>query len=181
MPTYHCDPNTEIIGQQALAFVENMSANTIRPYLEQRDLTAVDPMTWYPLQAWLDVLNELAKHKSATLDYVAIGTAMTQTVWLPAAMARLSMEEFFLTAISRIYQMQYRNGSAGSIEVQPIGTRRLRIRATTPYPDDLTYGVVYGFALRFLPRGTPVKVEYDPGVRRRDQGGEYTTMILEWE
>ncbi len=181
MRACQCDPQIEINGQQALAFVSHMNVATMRPALERHHLTSVDPMQWYPLQTWLDVLNEMAKRQSASLDYVAMGTAMAQMVWLPGTTARLSLETFFLTALSQVYRTQYRNGDAGSLEVVRSGTRRLRVKTRTPYPDDLIYGLVYGFALRFLPAGTPITVEYEASLLRRDQGGNSTTLIVAWD
>jgi hypothetical protein len=180
MRAYRCDPLTEIIGQQALAFVENVNVNAIFACLEKHHLTHVDPMTWYPLQNWLDVLNDIARLQSANLDFVAIGTAMAQTVWLPVAVAKMPVESFFLDGLNRIYQMQYRNGDAGGIRVKQVQPCGFRITVATPYPDELSYGVVYGFALRFLPRGIALKLEFDESTPRFDLGGANTSMVLEW-
>jgi hypothetical protein len=51
------------------------------------------------------------------------------------------------------------------------------------YPDDMSYGILYGYARRFLPPGTKFKVYYDPDVLPRDQGGSenYTIIHISWE
>ncbi|MEP7284317.1 MAG: hypothetical protein ABI947_00955, partial [Chloroflexota bacterium] len=48
------------------------------------------------------------------------------------------------------------------------------------YPDDLTYGVAYGLAKRWLPQGTRFKVYYDEAVPSLDRGGSVTTIHIEW-
>jgi hypothetical protein len=47
-------------------------------------------------------------------------------------------------------------------------------------PDDLEYGILYGFAKRFL-AGTQFTVWYDEDLPRMDQGGDQTVIHVKWK
>jgi len=42
-----CDPQTEMIGQTGLSFVDNLQAEEVEPYLVKYGLTDVKPEQWY--------------------------------------------------------------------------------------------------------------------------------------
>ena len=82
-----------------------------------------------------------------------------------------------------MYQMLHRNADVGGITVEKIAEKHYKTSHTVIYPDDMSYGVLFGFARRFLPPGTPFKVYYDPEIPPRDRGGEQDATIIhiEWE
>jgi hypothetical protein len=45
----------------------------------------------------------------------------------------------------------------------------------------MTYGMAYGMAKRWLPRGTHFSVRYDPNIPNMDNGGEVTIIHVKWE
>ena len=57
------------------------------------------------------------------------------------------------------------------------------VSLTDPYPDDFNYGIMYGFALRYLPPHSDFIVSYDPQVTPRDRGGEQgcTVIHIRWK
>ncbi len=61
-----------------------------------------------------------------------------------------------------------------------MGDNQLTCRVTGPYPDDLVYGVVFGFARRLLPPDVYFTVYYDAALPRRDEGGIETVIHVEW-
>jgi hypothetical protein len=48
-----------------------------------------------------------------------------------------------------------------------------------PYPDDLMYGMMYGFVRRLAPAGSGHIVAYDETITRKDQGGDYTVIHIQ--
>lgn len=174
------DPNTEVIGQNLLAFVQNMQSSEIMPVLEEHGLTNIDPNTWYPLQQWLDVLTALSDRSGAMFNFVAIGAAIAQTAFLPPEVERLTFEQVMF-GINDYYQMQHRNGDAGSITVEKAGDKHLVLSVEVPYPDDLEYGTAYGFARRFLPPRSDFTVKYDGQTSKREDGGAATLIHITWE
>jgi hypothetical protein len=180
MKLYSCDPETKVIGQNVLGFVENVQRDEIQPILKKHGLEKIDPDVWYPLQKWLDVLKELSIHNSMT-NFVAIGMGISQTAPLPPGILDLPFEAFFLQALPTAYHMQHKDGDAGIIQAEKVSDTTIKMTVITPYPDDLEYGVTYGFARRIAPANMKFTVSYDSAIKRRDDGGEKTVILVNWE
>lgn len=175
------DPNTEVIGQNVLAFVECSSRDTIMPFLHHHELSHIDPEQWYPLQKWLDVLSDLANSKAAMFDFVSIGVKIAETAVYPPEVesGQVPFAELVML-IPQIYQIQHRGGDVGIEQTEKIGASHVRLIMRTPYPDDLAYGVVWGMARRFLRGGERFRIAYDETEPRRDHGGERTILDISW-
>jgi hypothetical protein len=180
MREFKCDPNAEIIGQNVLAFVQNLRAEEVQPFLKKHGLENVDPEKWYPLQDWLNVLNDIQREGEAMSDFVGIGMAIAETAPLPPETEGMNLEQFF-GLLNPSYQMQHRSGDVGKIESEKVGDKHIKVTVDVPYPDDLEYGTAYGFAKRFLPKGTRFVVKYDEKQTRKDHGGENTIIHVTWE
>ncbi len=174
------DPKAEIIGQNVLGFIECTNKEHILPYLEQHGLSHIDPDTWYPLQNWIDVLNDLAHDGGAMFDFVSIGLKIAETAVYPPEVDEMPFADFVMM-IPEVYRMQHRNGDIGEERAELLGDQHLRLIMRTPYPDDLAYGVVWGMARRFLPKSTQFLIAYDDAEPRRDLGGEYTVLDISWK
>jgi hypothetical protein len=48
-------------------------------------------------------------------------------------------------------------------------------------PDEMLYGMIYGFASQFAPRPDRLAVSFPPNGTRRDSGDEFTLVDLRWE
>lgn len=167
-----CDPNVEVIGQVQLAFIDNLQRDEVLPILEKHQLTDIDPNQWYSAQGWLNVLNELD-----SVDYVAIGLQTAQHVVLPPGAENLTYLEI-MTKWDEIYQLQHRGGDIGGLKVEEVTPTHYRAEWNIIYPDDMAYGVAFGFARRFLPTGTAFTLKYDPDFTRVDDGGEKTVLHI---
>ncbi|MCL4878088.1 MAG: hypothetical protein KJ064_15625 [Anaerolineae bacterium] len=176
MSTYVCDPQAEVIGQNVLALVQSLYARNLDPILEKHGLDRIDPQQWYPLQKLLDVLRDLAIRDSCPTNFVALGTALTETARVPELNELDEVFMFFDDA----YQRQHRNGDVGERYVEKVGKNHLKITLDVPYPDDLEYGAAYGLARRFIQPGHHFTLEYDSHVKRRDEGGQKTVLHLRW-
>lgn len=174
------DPKAEIIGQNVLGFVECVNKDRILPFLKKHALNPIDPNRWYPLQKWLDVLNDMVTAEGSMFDFVSVGMKIAETAVYPPEVENLPFAAFVMM-IPQVYQMQHRNGNVGEERAEQLGEKHLQLIMRTPYPDDLAYGVVWGMARRFLPAGTSFLIEYDETEPRRDHGGETTVLDISWD
>ncbi len=182
MPKFRCDPNLEVIGQQAIAFFNNARSAEIRPVLTKYGLANIDPGAWYPLQSLLDVLSDLSEEPDWSANFVSIGMALAETADLPPESQGAPVEEF-LMRLDAGYQAWHRGGDTGMFEVQKLAEGHFQLvnEITTAYPDDMVYGLVYGFVRRLLPQGASLTVRYnESGGPRRDLGGDFTVLDISW-
>jgi hypothetical protein len=180
MPKFQCDPNIEVTGQQAIAYVNNIRSTEIRPALTKYGLATINPTAWYPLQNLLNVLSDLSEKPDWSSNFVSIGMAMADTAPLPDEDAPV---EEFLLRINGAYQAVHRGGETGMFEVQKVDEQHFQLinEIKTAYPDDVVYGLVYGLVRRILPKGTTITVRYDESSGpRRDNGGDFTVLDILW-
>lgn len=172
-----CDPKLEVKGQAALSLVENIRAEEIKPMLEKHGFSHIDPDQWYSAQDFLNMLNDLAKESDFMTNLVAIGLKLAEQAPMPPEVETL---EQLLPMYDVAYQMNHRNADAGQILCEQMDDRYYKFTLNDIYPDDLSYGSIYGFAKRFLPDGTQFTVKYDE-ITTRDRGGDRTILHLTWE
>jgi len=176
------DPKVEVNAETVLGFIQCLRKEEIAPFLAARGLDNVRPGEWYPLQSWLDVLNDLAEDRpgQAMFDFVAVGMKIAEVAPFPPEFDTLPIEKAITTTMCDAYYMSHRGGDCGKVGVEFLKRGHLKITLRVPYPDDLMYGSFHGFSRRFLP-GKHVTVYYDPDIPRREQGGEQTIVHLTWE
>ena len=180
MRTLTCEPSVEVIGVAMLSIVENIHAEELHPHLRRYGLEHIEPTKWYPAERWLNVMNDMAEQTNLMSNLVAIGLKIAEKVMLPPEFANVTAPQI-LEMWNEVYHMQHRGSDIGHIVAEKIDDKTYKLTLSTLYPDDLEYGVCYGFLRRFLPRGTSFKVWYDGDVLRKDQGGTETIMHVAWE
>jgi hypothetical protein len=172
-----CDPNAEVIGAAAQAYLENVRSESTKPLLEAHDLGTIDADKWYSVQSVLDVLNDLAQQPDVMSNFVAIGLKIAEKAFIPPQITQLDQ---ILMGLNDVYQMNHRNGDVGYMETEKVGDTHYKLHLHDVYPDDFTYGILYGFARRFLPQGTQFTVTYENPAIGRDRGGSETIIHVEW-
>jgi hypothetical protein len=176
-----CPEGAETIGVNIRAFFDNLRGYQTEPIMEKHGLLDVDPEEWFPAQRYLDALNDLAQEPGFSSSLVAIGIEVGLHTPVTSDLENPTLEQV-LMRWDDMYQMLLRNADVGCIVVEKIGEKHYKTTHTVVFPDDLSYGVLYGFGRRFLPPGTQFKVYYDPEVPPRDRGGKDVTIIhIEWE
>jgi hypothetical protein len=175
-------PGMKTLGVNFRAFTDNFQSIETVPIMEKYDVKNVQPDQWYPTQRLMDALNELAQNANISSNMVAIGMQVGMIVPMPPDLVNPTLEQV-LMAWNGIYQALHCDGDPGRIDVEKVGEKHLKISFTELYPDDFSYGIIYGYARRFLPPGTPFTVFYDEQVTPRDRGGQegYTLIHIEWE
>lgn len=135
------DPNAEINGQAILGFKNSLNRNAFSPLLEKHGLLNAEPQGWYPLQNWLDVLNDIALGQNRAFDFVSVGMALSDNIRLPEQ--RLSADElgqFLVDRISGSLQGYLRGGYVGEVHAESSSSRHIVFRLRMPFPSDLMYG-----------------------------------------
>ncbi len=180
MPYYSCDPQLELNGRTFLSFFTNVRYEMIRSHLDRYGFTEVDPDGWYPLQTALDILSSISQDEGSMSNMVAIGMAAAEASPIPPEVQQMPFADF-LMLYPKLYQTRHRNGDPGWVLAERMARGHIRISLKIPYPDDVFYGLFYGFASRLLPRGTSRIIEYDPDLATREQGGDVTVIHVIWD
>ncbi|MEO1286354.1 MAG: hypothetical protein AAFV93_01195 [Chloroflexota bacterium] len=176
-----CEPNVEVIGSIITTLLDNLQASETQLYLAKHGFEEIDPNAWYSASDWLNVLNDLGEHTNMTSNLVAIGMKVADHAILPPQMQNASFVDF-LNFWNKIYHKQHRGGNIGAHIVGRMDETQYRVVSNSLYPDDFVYGVGYGFARRFLPKGTYFTVKYENANYRMDAGGaDKTVLIFQWE
>jgi len=174
-----CDPKIEVLGAPLIANIENINADEIMPYLRKHHLDHVNPDKWYPLIDFLDVLNDMAEGHNLSSRLVGIGVEIFRTIKMPPELEHASLPEI-LNTWNDLYHMQHRGGDIGYVKVEQVDSTHYKTIHKNLYPDDMLYGVAYGMARRFAPKGSNYKVYYDEKVQRADDGGKETVIHIQW-
>lgn len=163
-----------------MSLVDNLVADQIAPYLSTYHLINLREDQWYPLQNLLDLFNDLNKSHLVP-SFVAIGMSIANVALMPDSLNQPTLPQV-LEGWNEHYQVNHRNGYIGRKITQKLEEKHYLLTLDGGvYPDDLEYGVVYGFAKRFLPAETPFTVWYDEDVKRLDEGGTKTVIHVKWE
>lgn len=181
MSLFKCDPGMEISGNLAISLLVNLQAEDFQPFLDKYGLADVKPDQWYSYQDLLNVFKEVSEQPGATFDFVAAGMAAVDRYQLPAHIANMTLEDFFLKVMPTLVNGQYRHGEPTRISVEKVAEKHLLIRTVTAYPDGTAYGFMYGFARRFAPKGSQFTLKYDEHHSRHDLGGDETLIHLTWK
>ena len=172
---------TEFSGAALLSILQNLNSQEIEPFARKYDLEQIDPDGWYPLQNFLNFLNELTQHPNLVPNMVALGLGISELALMPLQLENSTFEEV-VKGWDLHYQANFRNGDVGRKTTIQVGRRHYKIiHDRTVIPDDVEYGVLYGFARQFLPQGTYFKVWYDEDVLRMDHGGDQTVLHVAWD
>lgn len=179
MPKYVCDPNLELQGNSVQALLGSITHENYLHILEERGLDQIDPQGWYRWQDVLEALEEIAGQSGGMMDLVGIGMAAADLSLVPPEVEEMPPYKFF-ELYEQLYPKRWRNGDPGWIETDVRSEQYVVLNLYIPFPDDLSYGLFYGFAKRFS-HGARFTVQYDDSVPRKDQGGETTLIHIIWK
>lgn len=181
MPYKVLSSDSEVLGRSIMATVRHINEDFIYELLEKHGLGNVQPDEWYPMQSWLDVFNEFAQAEthSTTTNFVGIGMAVVETAAMPPQFLEMPFADIMMQA-DAAYHMNNRGTEIGSYACEVLADNRIKLTITAPYPDDYNYGIVYGYARRFLDTDDFV-VYYDEDLPRLETGGDATVIHVQWD
>ncbi len=172
-------PDHEILGALIISYRNSINEPNYREIYTQLGLDQVLPDQWYPFQRQLDVFNTLAEREGSMMDFVSIALASVMGAPMPPEFDQMPFVQV-MQAFNHSLAMVNRGTDYGYTTINEVEPNHLRIDARYPAPDDILYGGVYGYAKRFLPKGTSFTLRYDETIPRREHGGEVTVMHLMW-
>lgn len=174
------DPNVEVTGGSAMSFIVNMMHDRIDYILKRHALDHIDPQKWYPLQHVLDMLSEVAIMSDSTNIFVSIGmaTADLGAGRLPPEIQNGTFLDF-MRQYPEISKNRHRGGDWGYMNVEIPNSNHVIVHCRTPYPDDLNYGIIYGYTRYFLTKaGKGFSVTFDETLPTREDGGTETVFHI---
>lgn len=177
-----CPPGAEVLGQIIVPYYDNLQGSDTRPIMEKYGLVDPDPTAWYPDQQLLNALNEMGEKANLSSSLVAIGMKIGEVVPAPPNTEDPSLEQM-LAFWDTIYQSLHRNADMGCIRYEKVADKHYKTTHNDKYPDDLSYGILYAFGRRCLPKGTQFMVYYDEDFPGRDYGGttDETIIHIKWD
>lgn len=176
-----CEPGTQVAGATVMSLIENVQAADLSELVKKYGFENVAPNMWYSLEDFLRFLAEMVENPEMTFNSVAIGMSIADTAHMPPGMESPSFTEM-VEGWDAHYQANFRNGDVGHKVTVKLSPKHYKVvHNNTKMPDDLEYGVLYGFAKRFLPPGTDFTVWYDEDVIQMDEGGDQTVLHVSWE
>ncbi len=174
-------PDHEYLGQVLIDFENAVGGERIHPLLEKHGLGDIDAEVWYPAQRFMDVMNDLQDSGMADmLDFVSIGLKHVEQAIMPPEFAALSLVEI-LSGMDAAYHLNNRGTDIGEIKCEIVSNRHVKMLVRVPQPDDVWYGICYGYVRRHAPEGTTFTVYYDEDAPRRHEGGDHTIIHITWE
>jgi len=181
MHTFTCDPNTEILGVLLFAYIDNVQAEIIEPIFRKHGMSDPDPEKWYPLQPVLDVMKEISTSPGANTNLIAVGVKIAEYGLEPEDIVNQPLS-VVLEHWNDHMHLGFRGGDIGTIITEKVHDKFYRVIQKNLVPDDMCYGLAYGFARSRLPLGTNFKVWYEDYNNRIDNGdAEETVICIEWE
>ena len=174
-------PDHEFPGQVMVDLANAVGIEEIMPYFEKHGMTKIDPKAWYPQQTLLDIFNDMDdSKKGAMFDLVSIGIKEAEQAIVPPYFESLPMLSI-LQGIGEVFKLNNRGTDPGEIKCETVTDKHVKIILRVPTPDDLWYGIFYGFVRRFIPKGTHFRVNFDPDEKRREFGGALTIIHISWD
>jgi hypothetical protein len=171
----------EVPGQILIDLANAAGSEEIKPYFEKHGMAQIDPKVWYPQQTLLDIYNDMADTKTDNMfDFVGIGMTEAKLAIVPVQFDTMPLIDI-LKGVEIVFNLNNRGTDPGNLHCEVVTDKHVKIIMRVTTPDDIWYGIFYGFVRRFIPNGTHFTVSYDPDVTRRDNGGDVTIIHIKWE
>ena len=102
---------------------------------------------WYPMQAWLNVLNELEAAYGEQTVYAAGLQIVHHSLWPPTIHTLTEA----LQTLEAVRQANMRGRAIGYYAVEAQGPRAVRVVCSNPSPASFDHGLLTGLARKFKP------------------------------
>ncbi len=175
-------PDHEVPGRIFLELKNAVGSDEILPYFEKHGMKTIDPQAWYSEQALLDIYNDMAAtNESGTMfDFVSIGMKEAEQAIIPASYSSLPLLQI-LQGVGDVLKLNNRGTDYGWIQAETVADHHVKMILHVPTPDDIWYGIFYGYVRRFLPKGARFTVYFDPDIPHKDTWGENTIIHITWK
>lgn len=186
MHSYTCDPALIINGETLRAYIDNVQIDIIEPIFKKHGMTEPVVGEWYPLQPVLDLLKELSTASGSSTNLIAVGVKIAEYGVEPEDIIQAPLPivlQYWQDHMDKnIINKDTKAGGAGLIKTEKINDKFYKTTHNNLFPDDLCYGLAYGFARSRLPLGNNFKVYYEDYNNRIDNGdSEETVICVQWD
>lgn len=176
-----CDPAVEINGYTVQAYFHGSHEEVFRRAFKKYGITEIVVEKWYPVAPLLEVLYEIGSNPQTASSLVSLGVKIAEFGVEPTDLQKADLP-LVLENWERHMYTNIRNGEVGHIRTEKISDTSYRIVQSNIFPDDLCYGLAYGFARTHLPLGTNFKVWYEDYAHRIDNGdADETVICVSWD
>ena len=167
-------PELQTRGGNILALLAAMGPYRLQgeELLAAQGITDVSADGWYSLQAFVTVLDEIARRVGPHTLF-QIGRQIPDHIRMPE---RIRGFEEICAAFGKAFDLNHRGGDVGGIGYSITGPRSAVIVTSTPYPCDFDRGVIQGFFQRF--QDSRVAVARDPNRPCKAEGGKSCTYFV---
>lgn len=178
---YHAPfhPDQEYIGYMLLDMHRVIGSDFMLPIFKKHGLLNIDPNRWYSVLPYFAAINELMVLGGARTDLLYMGIKQVEDMVAYDDIVLRPINERLLL-LNDVYYMHTRGTNVGEIYGEVISNRHVKLHLLVPQPDDVWYGICYGYMKRFA-KEVNFTVKYDDSVVRRDEGGEVTVIDVTWQ
>ena len=181
MPRYNVfSADHEIPGKILIDLKNAVASEEIGPYFKKHGMETIDPQAWYPMQKLLDIYNDMADNTLTMFNFVSIGMKEAEQAIVPPEFAKMPLLDL-LVNVGRVFDLNNRGTNYGKCITEVVTPKHVKVTLRAATPDDIWYGIFYGYVRRFAPKGTHFTVRYDSDVPRRENGGDVTIIHIMWD
>ena len=170
-------PTDQVSGASIQAYVHTLGLSRRRglQLLAEQGITAVDPESWYPWQAYLNAQRAIYE----VVGPHTVGRIGRMLVEEASFTSEIDGIHAALSTLDRDYRLRHRGKDVGGFAYQPTGDRSGRMAIRNPYPCELDRQVVEALCRRFRPpESLTVYVKHEGGCR--NDGAEECVLDLRW-
>jgi hypothetical protein len=140
-------PEAQVVGYGLTSFFQSLYADDISSILGKYGFSEFVSDQWYSIQTILDILKTICESDSnVTEKLVALGISMVG--YLPDGYSVLGA----LEQVYSLMQQTTRNVPENyGTSVVTVGAKHLRVFSNSPFPDESTYGYLWGIVNRYKP------------------------------
>jgi hypothetical protein len=140
------DPRIEVSGCWMAAFVECPNGSRLAPIMRDHDIMSIQKQSWYPANVWMEILRDTLAARGGALHLAAVGMKLPDTALTPN---NITSAKTAILMLDTMYQMNFRGGNVGWFDVQLLVDGHILVNDNTPWPMDITYGLLQGLTRRY--------------------------------
>ena len=167
-------PDSEVLGQLYLAFIQNLRAEEIQPILKKHGMEDMRGDQWYPVQTILDIYKDIIDGRENVNDeLVAIGMKGVDTVPFPPEIHDIPSAINYIDQSSKLYSRNIPDDYGFHTIV--VGKKHLHVIKNHPHPTASGYGLIWAVVNRFKGADEVFTVNTFP-----DEVGKPTIFDVRW-
>lgn len=174
-------PDTLILGATFLGMSRALESldipgEAIQAWLAGRQLSPLQPDTWYPWQTYLDFYR-WTRDTWGTETLHRFGREIPKAAKFPPEIRSLDRA---LKTLDIAYHMNHRGRDVGGYFCTHVGARKVHLHCENPYGCDFDLGILEGLILRFAEPGIQPTLSHAPQFPCRSRGAACCVYEVSW-